>query len=125
MKVELRLVDDPVDNIETEDKYNENETHRYDSGDEDGSDSYSSDSERSTDAKNELEKMVEENEVNKKNKRGLTRVPKLRSAYTNSGGKKHRVKFDALESFTGKYRAEFISFLGDLVREKVGLSVFN
>ncbi|KAF5811454.1 hypothetical protein HanXRQr2_Chr04g0181541 [Helianthus annuus] len=53
-------------------------------------------------------------------KRGLTRLPKMRTAFTNSGGKKHKVTFDELEKFSGEYRSEFSSFLGDLVREYVG-----
>ncbi|KAL4557564.1 hypothetical protein LXL04_035747 [Taraxacum kok-saghyz] len=57
--------------------------------------------------------------------RGLTRLPKVRTEHTNSGGKKKRVKFDELGRFAGKYRAQLPSFLGDLVREKVGLSVLN
>jgi hypothetical protein len=60
-----------------------------------------------------------------KRKRGLTRLPKMRSAYTNSGGKKHKVKFDAFGRLSGKYRSEFVSFLGDLVREKVNVSVLT
>ncbi|KAL6583134.1 hypothetical protein OROMI_005212 [Orobanche minor] len=100
----------------------DHERNISDSNDEDGSDSNSNDSDGVTDAEQELQNTVT---IKKKKKRGLTRLPKLRTAYTNSGGKKHRVKFDQLERFTGKYRAEFPSFLGDLVREKVGISVFN
>ncbi|KAL6583001.1 hypothetical protein OROMI_005079 [Orobanche minor] len=51
---------------------------------------------------------------------GLTRLPKLRTRFTNSGGKKHKVNFDSLGRFSGEYRFEFSSFLGDLVREHVG-----
>ncbi|KAJ0476881.1 putative transposase, Ptta/En/Spm, plant [Helianthus annuus] len=53
-------------------------------------------------------------------KRGLTRLPKMRTAFTNSGGKKHKVTFDELQKFSGEYRSEFSSFFGDLVREHVG-----
>ncbi|KAJ0588323.1 hypothetical protein HanIR_Chr04g0173271 [Helianthus annuus] len=53
-------------------------------------------------------------------KRGLTWLPKMRTTFTNSGGKKHKVTFDELEKFSGEYRSEFSSFLGDLVREHVG-----
>ena len=54
-------------------------------------------------------------------KRGMTRLPKLKTEYVNSGGKKS-VRFDELGKFTGKNNAVFVSYLGDLVREKVGLS---
>ncbi|KAL6536900.1 hypothetical protein OROHE_012484 [Orobanche hederae] len=100
----------------------DHERNISDSSDEDGSDSNSNDSDGVTDAEQELQNTVT---IKKKKKRGLTRLPKLRTAYTNSGGRKHRVKFDQLGRFTGKYRAEFPSFLGDLVREKVAISVFN
>lgn len=56
-----------------------------------------------------------------KPKRGLTRLPKLRTRFTNSGGKKHEVEFDSLGRLSGEYRSEFTSFLGDVVREHVGL----
>ncbi|KAI3755129.1 hypothetical protein L1987_54924 [Smallanthus sonchifolius] len=52
-------------------------------------------------------------------KRGLTRLPKMRTKFTNSGGKKHKVTFDELGRFSGEYRSKFSSFLGDLVREHV------
>ncbi|KAL6523050.1 hypothetical protein OROMI_031398 [Orobanche minor] len=100
----------------------DHERNISDSSDEDGSDSNSNDSDGVTDAEQELQNTVT---IKKKKKRGLTRLPKLRTAYTNYGGRKRRVKFDQLGRFTGKYKAEFPSFLGDLVREKVGISVFN
>ncbi|KAL4583156.1 hypothetical protein LXL04_007721 [Taraxacum kok-saghyz] len=52
-------------------------------------------------------------------------MPNVRTEHTNSGGRKKHVKFDELGRFTGKYRAQISSFLVDLVREKVGLSVLN
>ena len=58
-------------------------------------------------------------------KRGMTRLPRLRTDYTRSGGRKKLVKFDNLGRFSGKYRALFVSYLGDLVRQKVGLRVFS
>ena len=51
----------------------------------------------------------------------MTRLPKLKTEYVNSGGKK-RVRFDEFGKFTGKNNAVFVSYLGDLVRKKVGLS---
>ncbi|KAL4583317.1 hypothetical protein LXL04_007887 [Taraxacum kok-saghyz] len=58
-------------------------------------------------------------------KRGMTRLPRLRTDYTRSDGRKKLVKFDNLGRFSGKYRALFVSYLGDLVRQKVGLRVFS
>ncbi|KAL6536654.1 hypothetical protein OROMI_026235 [Orobanche minor] len=114
------LIDDATIFQMEEDQYHERNIS--DSSDEDGSDSNSNDSDGVTDAEQELQNTVT---IKKKKKRGLTRLPKLRTAYINSGGRKRRVKFDQLGRFTGKYRAEFPSFLGDLIREKVGISVFN
>ncbi|KAL4566665.1 hypothetical protein LXL04_030785 [Taraxacum kok-saghyz] len=51
-------------------------------------------------------------------------MTKLRSAYTKTK-KKKRVKFDELGNFRGKYRSKFVCFLGDLARQKVGLSQLN
>jgi len=44
----------------------------------------------------------------------------MRTAFTNSGGKKHQISFDSLGRFSGEYRSEFSSFLGVLVRENIG-----
>ncbi|KAL4568696.1 hypothetical protein LXL04_024311 [Taraxacum kok-saghyz] len=90
-------------------------TQVFGSDTEDGYDDNSSDDlDSSTDSEQEIQTT-----------RGLTRLPKVRTEHTNSGGKKKRVKFDELGRFAGKYRAQLPSFLGDLVREKVGLSVLN
>ncbi|KAK9065078.1 hypothetical protein SSX86_016461 [Deinandra increscens subsp. villosa] len=90
------------------------------------SDSSNSDSEGSSDGETITATGLEcLNPKKIKAKRGLTRLSKMKNAYTNSGGKKRRVKFDAYGRFSGRYNSEFISFLGDLVRENVGLSVFN
>jgi len=61
----------------------------------------------------------------KSTKRGLTRMTKLKTTYRNSGGKKKRVKFDSVGRLEGKHKAKFVSYLGDLVRESVGVSVLN
>lgn len=58
-------------------------------------------------------------------KRGMTRLAKIRTNYTRSGGKKKHVKFDELGRFSGKNRALFVSFLGDLVRQRVGIRVYS
>lgn len=60
-------------------------------------------------------------DTTKKPTRGLTRLSKLRSQYTNSGGVRLAVEFDNLGRFTGQNRSKFSSFLGDAVREIVGL----
>ncbi|KAL4564102.1 hypothetical protein LXL04_028154 [Taraxacum kok-saghyz] len=94
-------------------------TQVFGSDTEDGYDDNSSDDlDSNTDSEQEIQTTV-------KRKRGLTRLPKVRTEHTNSGGRKKHVKFDELGRFTGKYRAQISSFLGDLVREKVGLSVLN
>ncbi|KAL4554294.1 hypothetical protein LXL04_039590 [Taraxacum kok-saghyz] len=58
-------------------------------------------------------------------KRGMTRLAKIRTNYTRSGGKKKHVKFDELGRFLGKNRALFVSFLGDIVRQRVGIRVYS
>lgn len=90
----------------------------------------SSDSDHSVDSENDDERIMDigENQItsteNSKPTRGLTRMFELKNAYSNTGRKK-RIKFDDLGRFKGKYRSKFISFLGDLVREKVGFRVLN
>ncbi|KAI3716001.1 hypothetical protein L6452_23030 [Arctium lappa] len=59
--------------------------------------------------------------VAKKKTRGLTRLVKLRKDFEDSKGKRRVVEFDQWGRFTGKYRAEFSSYLGDLARHAVGL----
>lgn len=58
-------------------------------------------------------------------KRGMTRLPKLRTEYSRSGGKRKHVKFDAMGRLYGRNRQLFVSYLGDLVRQKVGISVYS
>lgn len=60
-----------------------------------------------------------------KRRRGLTRLPKLYSAYVNSGGEKRQLEFDEHDRFSGDYRSEFVSFLGDVVRKDVNFSVLT
>ncbi|CAI9290586.1 unnamed protein product [Lactuca saligna] len=97
--------------MEEEDQYDGSDLD--DSEHEDKSDYTSSDSDSNTET------------TNKTRKRGLTRLPKLRTEHTNSGGRKKRVKFDEFGRFVGKYRSQLPSYLGYLVRERVGVSVFN
>ncbi|KAI3771102.1 hypothetical protein L6452_02258 [Arctium lappa] len=59
--------------------------------------------------------------VAKKKTRGLTRLVKLHKDFRESKGKRRVVEFDQWGRLTGKYRAEFSSYLGDLVRHAVGL----
>ncbi|GKF02006.1 hypothetical protein Tco_0028929 [Tanacetum coccineum] len=54
-------------------------------------------------------------------KRGITRLYKFRKEYGKPGGIKIKVTFDALNRVSGLHRALFSSFLGDLVREHIGL----
>ncbi|GJS31176.1 hypothetical protein Tco_0491796 [Tanacetum coccineum] len=56
-------------------------------------------------------------------KRGITRLYKFRMEYGKPGGVKLSVTFDALNRISGKHRALFLSFLGDMVREHIGLKI--
>ncbi|KAL6513433.1 hypothetical protein OROGR_020919 [Orobanche gracilis] len=61
----------------------------------------------------------------KKKVRGLTRLVKMHNEFKDSKGKKRALEFDKWGRLIGKYRAEFSSFLGDLVRRDVGLRVLK
>ncbi|GJX97585.1 reverse transcriptase domain-containing protein [Tanacetum coccineum] len=69
----------------------------------------------------------EEDENNHSNgnvfKRGITRLYKFRKEYGKPDGIKLSVTFDALNRISGKHRALFSSFLGDMVREHIGLKI--
>ncbi|GJR22951.1 transposase, Ptta/En/Spm, transposase, Tnp1/En/Spm-like protein [Tanacetum coccineum] len=71
----------------------------------------------------------EEDENNHSNenvvKRGITRFYKFRREYGKSNGIKLSVTFDALNRISGKHRALFLSFLGDMVREHIGLKILS
>ncbi|GJS56004.1 hypothetical protein Tco_0629366 [Tanacetum coccineum] len=71
----------------------------------------------------------EEDENNHSNgnvvKRGITRLSKFRREYGKPDGIKLSVTFDALNRISGKHRALFLSFLGDLVREHIGLKILS
>lgn len=56
-------------------------------------------------------------------KRGITRLAKFRREYGKAGGEKLSVTFDAMNRISGKHRALFSSFLGDLVREHIGVRI--
>ncbi|GKD10974.1 transposase, Ptta/En/Spm, transposase, Tnp1/En/Spm-like protein [Tanacetum coccineum] len=56
-------------------------------------------------------------------KRGITRLCKFRMTYGKPGLVKLKVTFDALNRVSGLHRALFSSFLGDLVREHIGLKI--
>ncbi|GKD52709.1 hypothetical protein Tco_1281685, partial [Tanacetum coccineum] len=56
-------------------------------------------------------------------KRGITRLYKFRMEYGKPSGVKLSVTFDALNRISGKHRALFSSFLGDMVREHIGLKI--
>ncbi|CAI9270742.1 unnamed protein product [Lactuca saligna] len=71
-----------------------------------------------SDSEEEIHKTVPSNSDRK---RGMIRLPKLNTEYVNSGEKK-RVRFDEFGKFTGKNNPVFVSYLGDLFREMVGLS---
>ncbi|KAK9073340.1 hypothetical protein SSX86_007664 [Deinandra increscens subsp. villosa] len=133
MEPENTMENNELRTMLNDEAYSDDDAYGYDSGEayEDHneakiSDSSDSDSEGSSDGETITATGLEcLNPKKIKAKRGLTRLSKMKNAYTNSGGKKRRVKFDAYGRFSGRYNSEFISFLGDLVRENVGLSVFN
>lgn len=58
-------------------------------------------------------------------KRGITRLSKFRNDYGKPGGLKLSVAIDDLYRITGPNRAIFSSFLGDLVREHIGLKTLS
>ncbi|GKF19921.1 hypothetical protein Tco_0068559, partial [Tanacetum coccineum] len=67
----------------------------------------------------------ENNHSNGYAKRGITRLCKFRREYGKPGGVKLSVTFDALNRISGKHRALFLSFLGDMVREHIGLQILS
>ena len=67
-----------------------------------------------------------DNQLNQKlSNRGITRLAKFRLQYGHPGQVKHKVTIDALNRITGLNRALFASFLGDAVREHIGLKVLS
>jgi hypothetical protein len=58
-------------------------------------------------------------------KRGITMLAKFRREYGKPDGVKVSVTFDALNRLTGKNRALFLSFLGDLVHEHIGVRILS
>lgn len=56
-------------------------------------------------------------------KRGITRLHKFRNE--NGKGVKVRLLIDDMGRISGSNRAVFASFLGDLVRERIGLKVLS
>ncbi|KAL6574985.1 hypothetical protein OROMI_012270 [Orobanche minor] len=109
------------DNEELEDQYSTEECSEEEESTEgeDEGESAEEEAEEEDGAEKECKQVQQKNDV--KAKRGLTRLPKLHSRFTNSGGKRHEVEFDSLGRLMGEYRSEFTSFLGDTVREHVGL----
>ncbi|GJY91232.1 hypothetical protein Tco_0506428 [Tanacetum coccineum] len=67
----------------------------------------------------------ENNHSNGYAKRGITRLCKFRKEYGKPGGVKLSVTFDALNRISGKHRALLSSFLGDMVREHIGLQILS
>ncbi|GJU20610.1 hypothetical protein Tco_1153952 [Tanacetum coccineum] len=67
----------------------------------------------------------ENNHSNGYAKRGITRLCKFRREYGKPGGVKLSVTFDALNRISGKHKALFSSFLGDMVREHIGLQILS
>nr|GEV20568.1 hypothetical protein [Tanacetum cinerariifolium] len=57
--------------------------------------------------------------------KGITRLYKFHREYGKPGGIKIKVTFDALNKVSGLNRALFLSLLGDLVREHIGLKILS
>ncbi|GJS60571.1 hypothetical protein Tco_0655355 [Tanacetum coccineum] len=67
----------------------------------------------------------ENNHSNGYAKRGITRLCKFHREYGKPGGVKLSVTFDALNRISGKHRALFSSFLGDMVPEHIDLLILS
>nr|GEY63600.1 hypothetical protein [Tanacetum cinerariifolium] len=71
----------------------------------------------------------EEDENNHSNgnvfKRGITMLAKFCREYGKPDGIKLSVTFDALNRISGKHRALFLRFLGDLVCKNIGLKILS
>ena len=66
------------------------------------------------------------NQINRPvSNRGITRLSKFHLLYGNPGQVKHKVTFDALNRVAGLNRALFSTFLGDVVRDHIGLKVLS
>ncbi|GJS98150.1 hypothetical protein Tco_0819320 [Tanacetum coccineum] len=74
----------------------------------------------------EEEEEEENNHLNRNVvKRGITRLSKFRKEYGKPDGIKISVTFNELNRISGKHRALFSSFLGDLVREHIDILFLN
>ncbi|GKE32951.1 hypothetical protein Tco_1452273, partial [Tanacetum coccineum] len=58
-------------------------------------------------------------------KKGITRLYKFCREYGKPGGIKIKVTFDALNKVSGLHRELFSRFLGDLIREHIGLKILS
>ncbi|GJZ38002.1 transposase, Ptta/En/Spm, transposase, Tnp1/En/Spm-like protein, partial [Tanacetum coccineum] len=76
-----------------------------------------------------FDEAYEEDENNHSNgnvvKRGITRLYKFHREYGKLDGIKLSVTFDTLNRISRKYRALFLSFLGDMVRKHIGLKILS
>ncbi|GKA44504.1 transposase, Ptta/En/Spm, transposase, Tnp1/En/Spm-like protein [Tanacetum coccineum] len=75
-----------------------------------------------------IEDAHEDDENNHSNgyaKRGITRLCKFRREYGKPNGVKLSVTFDALNRISRKHKALFLNFLGDMVREHIGLHILS
>ncbi|GJZ23375.1 hypothetical protein Tco_0560834 [Tanacetum coccineum] len=80
-------------------------------------------------SKEYFDEVKEEDENNHSNrnvvKRGITRLYKFCRKYGKPDGIKLSVTFDALNRISGKHKALFLSFLGDMVCEHIGLKILS
>ncbi|KAL6561705.1 hypothetical protein OROMI_017306 [Orobanche minor] len=66
---------------------------------------------------------TEQNKTRPKRKRGPTRLAKLKKKFNEEGASRKRLKFDRYGRIKTRDAADFSSYLGDLVRERIGLTV--
>nr|GEV94794.1 hypothetical protein [Tanacetum cinerariifolium] len=103
------------------DEYNHDPLVNYDNDNENDDLGYQSEE--------NFDKVQEDDENNHSNrnvvKRCITRLYKFRREYRKPDGIKLSVTFDALNRISGKHRALFLSFLGDMVPEHIGLNILS
>ncbi|GJY80950.1 hypothetical protein Tco_0493701 [Tanacetum coccineum] len=71
------------------------------------------------------EEYFDEAHEDEENNHSITRLYKFCMEYGKPGGIKLSVTFDELNRISGKHRALFLSFLGDMVREHIGLKILS
>jgi hypothetical protein len=114
-----------IANLETQFVNDDETLLDYDNESEDGNEYQTG--YRSEELDEEEEQADEENNCPKPgyNPRGITRLNKFRYVQDKPGALKLVVTFDGLKRIKGNHRAVFSSFLGDVVRERIGVKVYS